>query len=125
MTKSFVEKHGIEYNEGASTSTMIAYKFFKLATQDPKLKFVVTIQKGNSTISYQPISSSKVKTSPKTTPCYRSKDSLLPLPTITLSCYICGELRHFRPYYVKLTSQPCMKVNVSFSSSPPCTTPQS
>lgn len=61
-TKSFGDEYGIGYDNGLSTSTMLASKFVIEITREPKLKSIIVTHKGKSVVKSNPISSSKVNT---------------------------------------------------------------
>lgn len=44
-TKSFGDKHGIRYDEGVSSSVMVAHKFARSTAQEPNLKSVIVTPK--------------------------------------------------------------------------------
>lgn len=68
-------------------------------------------------VTSQSHSSRKVNISPKVSSFWRSSINLMSLPIVLPTCYHCGEHRHLRPSYEKLTFHPHTRVNVSTSSS--------
>lgn len=112
-TESFGDKRIIWFEEGMSTSTPVVPKFVKLTTQDPKMKSIATFPKGKLVATSQDPSSSKVSTSLTTSSFHHMNCDLLPLPIdFSPLRHHYGECGDLRPNYEKLTSHPCIRVNI-------------
>lgn len=96
-------------------------KFVKVTTQESKLKLVINTLNGKLVITFSQFPLGMWK--PHLRLVFLCHSSiLLPLPTISPTYHHYGEHRHLRPHFKKLTSKPCMRVNISTSSSSPLLT---